>query len=348
MTSHSEQVPSKKLDIAAIKARNAEDLAVLDRDPTLPEQFDVWIAPADIRDMLAEIERLQRANADLLRRNLVLSTSPESRTYADTAGTYADSAHEPQLAASNELARRIQGLLDDYGDCPVGQLAIDEHFLREIIAALEATHEPPAVPVFERPKHYGDPIKPVWSYRGQHSLYKSEAWERYAKDVELERDAALRGSHPSTAQPPPAGPVAPIVNVHVKNGEIVSHNWFTPGLPDGRHDLFPVPPDPRGQWEPWPTPPPADWNRKALRHANQDISRLERELRDANEELKWRREAERTAQPPPLDLQDAIDALDCAKDCLTVGAMRTRVIDALLTLGKLVPASRPTKGPEHG
>lgn len=140
-----EQVPSKKLDVTAIKARNAEDLAVLDRDPTLPEQFDVWIAPADIRDMLAEIERLQRANADLLRRNLVLSTSPESRTYADTAGTYADSAHEPQLAASNELARRIQGLLDDYGDCPVGQLAIDEHFLREIIAALEATHEPEAL-----------------------------------------------------------------------------------------------------------------------------------------------------------------------------------------------------------
>lgn len=54
----------------------------------------------------------------------------------------------------------------------------------------------------------------------------------------------------------PAEPVAPIVNVHVKNGEIVSHNWFTPGLPDGRHDLFPVPPDPRGQWEPWLTPPP--------------------------------------------------------------------------------------------
>lgn len=32
-----------------------------------------------------------------------------------------------------------------------------------------------------------------------------------------------------------------------------------------------------------------DWNAQALKHANQDISRLERELRDANEELKWRR-----------------------------------------------------------
>ena len=47
--------------------------------------------------------------------------------------------------------------------------------------------------------------------------------------------------------------------------------------------------------------PGTDWNAQALTRANQDISRLERELRDANEELKWRREAEGTAQPPRGD-----------------------------------------------
>lgn len=45
-----------------------------------------------------------------------------------------------------------------------------------------------------------------------------------------------------------------------------------------------------------PAEPGDDWNREALKCANQDVSRLERELRAANEELQWRRAAEAPLQ----------------------------------------------------
>lgn len=185
---------------------------------------------------------------------------------------------EPRPAASKErvndktLASLIEtcdqkfGVAEYYG-------AMDMSLWEKLGEALEelkerrVSHEPPAVPVFERPKHYGDPIKPVWSYRGQHSLYKSEAWERYAKDVELERDAALHGSHPSTAQPPPpvlaaeltdvvfamcedgvelpdgppADDMAPIACIRVGEDDSCEVlKLYAPGLPTGEHDLYPA------------------------------------------------------------------------------------------------------------
>jgi len=59
---------------------------------------------------------------------------------------------------------------------------------------------------------------------------------------------------PSAVQPQLG--ITPIAQVVIANGEPVSTTLYAPGLPDGEHDLFPVPLDPRGAMQPFMTPPP--------------------------------------------------------------------------------------------
>jgi hypothetical protein len=52
---------------------------------------------------------------------------------------------------------------------------------------------------------------------------------------------------------PPTGAlnVAPIANVTLSAGEIIGMEIYAPGLPDGRHELFPVPLNPNGAMQPF-------------------------------------------------------------------------------------------------
>lgn len=60
---------------------------------------------------------------------------------------------------------------------------------------------------------------------------------------------AARGAEPPTVHLN----VAPIARIVVENGTVTGATLLAPGLPDGAHELFPVPLDPGGELREWPT-----------------------------------------------------------------------------------------------
>ena len=58
-----------------------------------------------------------------------------------------------------------------------------------------------------------------------------------------------RPDEPVRPTPEPEGAlgVTPIARVNVEDGQIYSATMYAPGLPDGEHDLFPVPLSPKGE-----------------------------------------------------------------------------------------------------
>src|SRR5690606_22618691 len=57
-------------------------------------------------------------------------------------------------------------------------------------------------------------------------------------------------SKPGAAEPPPAVDVAPIAKLTVRDGLVQRAGLYAPGLPDGDHDVFPVPLPPKGELRP--------------------------------------------------------------------------------------------------
>lgn len=76
-------------------------------------------------------------------------------------------------------------------------------------------------------------------------------------------------------------PVAPIVKIKVTDGEILRATFYAPGLPDGEHDLFPVPLNPNGQLEPFmrrPDEPRGSFTVWAVRNKTCDVLFATKEL----------------------------------------------------------------------
>ena len=67
----------------------------------------------------------------------------------------------------------------------------------------------------------------------------------------------------ATPPPPDVQPqlgITPIARVTIRGGLAVRTGLYAPGLPDGEHDLFPVPLDPKGAMQPFMAPqPPSVW-----------------------------------------------------------------------------------------
>jgi hypothetical protein len=76
----------------------------------------------------------------------------------------------------------------------------------------------------------------------------------------LEHAQAARSTQPLASEPGALN-VAPIASITVKDGDPVGTCIYAPGLPDGEHELFPVPLNPSGRFEPFlgaSQPPPAE------------------------------------------------------------------------------------------
>src|SRR5690606_3722221 len=68
-------------------------------------------------------------------------------------------------------------------------------------------------------------------------------------DPTAHRVADLRAQSQPTDEPP-AVDVAPIAKLTVRDGLVQRAGLYAPGLPDGDHDVFPVPLSPKGELRP--------------------------------------------------------------------------------------------------
>src|SRR5690606_24312999 len=78
-------------------------------------------------------------------------------------------------------------------------------------------------------------------------------------DPTAHRVADLRAQSQPTDEPP-AVDVAPIAKLTVRDGLVQRAGLYAPGLPDGDHDVFPVPLSPKGELRPHVlAEPPSGW-----------------------------------------------------------------------------------------
>jgi hypothetical protein len=98
----------------------------------------------------------------------------------------------------------------------------------------------------EKPTEAADPLR-INYWRNQCNGLERLLGEANAKIDELEEL-----EHPGLSVN-----IAPIAKIIVRDDKIESASMYAPGLPDGEHDLFPVPVDSRGEWKPmWESEPP--------------------------------------------------------------------------------------------
>lgn len=68
--------------------------------------------------------------------------------------------------------------------------------------------------------------------------------------VQSNADLVCAALNAYTADEPPAVDVAPIAKLTVRDGLVQRAGLYAPGLPDGDHDVFPVPLSPKGELRP--------------------------------------------------------------------------------------------------
>lgn len=86
----------------------------------------------------------------------------------------------------------------------------------------------------------------------QHIIDKAVEVRRWFEARGL-KQWTLAGIGPAKAGEPVFG-IAPIANLIVRDGLVTRAGLYAPGLPDGLHDVFPVPVSPDGEWRPFLEP----------------------------------------------------------------------------------------------
>jgi hypothetical protein len=90
----------------------------------------------------------------------------------------------------------------------------------------------------------------------------------------------VMGIEPVPVIEPGALNVAPIARIEIVGGEISQTEVYAPGLPDGAHELFPVPLNPRGEMRPHALTSPPD---AALATTMKIVGTMEKALRQIDD-----------------------------------------------------------------